>query len=222
MHECEHCKATIREQAKFCPQCGYPVAEGDIPQYAWQIDVPLINNRFILLNTGTGIGIALTIFFILLGSIFGYHNGWEGIGQAAIATLGIGFFFLLVSLLTLTVVLGNRYQMEFAVGKDCMMMVSRSSRAHTVHRMAFLVGLLARNMAATGAGLSALATETITLEWKNARTVILHPDKYTLTVKRKFMPALHVFCTPENFTQVSQYIVERIKESLNSGKENQQ
>jgi len=92
MHTCEHCKATIRQQAKFCPSCGKPVAEGDIPQYTWQIDVPLITNRFILTNTATGLGAALLIFFIILGGIFGFASGWEGVGQALLATLGMGGF----------------------------------------------------------------------------------------------------------------------------------
>lgn len=200
----------MRQEARFCPHCGKPADGSAAPLCSWQIDVPLINNPYILSNVGLGLIAALTIFLIITGLIFGISGGWTGFLQALLFTAGLGVFFLIVSVFTLLVVLGNRYRMEFALDDYGITMISRSDRAHTAHRLALILGMLARNPAAVAAGSGAVSGETVTLAWKNAKSFIPHPEKQTIIIKRKYLPALYIFCLPENYAAVAQYLSEKL------------
>ncbi len=200
----------MRTEAKVCPRCGKPVTPPTAAAISWTIDVPLINNPYILRNVGLGLAVALAIFFSITGGIFGYAGGWNGVKQALLFTAGLAVFFLVVSVFTLWVVLGNRYRMEFSLDEQAIIIASRSSRAHTAHRLALILGMLARNPAAVAAGAGAVSGETVSLAWKNARGFTAHPEKQTIIIKRKFLPSLYIFCLPQNYAAAAQYVSDKI------------
>ncbi len=72
--------------------------------------------------------------------------------------------------------------------------------------LAVVFGLLARNPGAVGAGLAGTVGEAVLVEWDEVQGVRAHPEQRVVTVRRRLMPDLHVFCTPENFTQVSSHL----------------
>ncbi|MBI4970562.1 MAG: hypothetical protein HZC17_01820 [Candidatus Omnitrophica bacterium] len=215
MKTCGECGGLARDEAKFCSQCGKSVivdAEGAI---SWQIEIPLMTNRFILQNVGLGLLLLMISLFAIFGIVFGFTNGLKGVGQGLLVSLIAGAFFALISVFTLLIFLGNKYCLEFRVGNDGIFMVSRQARAHAVHRLALIAGLLARNPAVMGAGLAGTASETAEISWKKVKSFRLYPDKKVVAVHQGFLPALYVYCTADNFKLVSDKIAEK------SGKHNQ-
>ncbi|MEM1995055.1 MAG: hypothetical protein QXW32_06280 [Nitrososphaerales archaeon] len=168
---------------------------------SWQIEVPLAN-RFMITHLSKGLAALMIACFLIFGTVLAVANGLEGLIQGLMVTLGMGLFFILVSILTLFVILRNRYTLMFKIGDDGVVMESRVDRAHKIHRLALILGLLARNPAATGAGLSGIVSERVEVPWKTIRSFKSYPDKRAVKVNRRFLPALYIYCKEDNFNKV--------------------
>lgn len=180
---------------------------------SWQIEIPLINNRFIIGNVMKGIALTLLLFFIIIGSIFGGSNGMKGVEQALMASLWAGLFLVIVSVFTLGVFLGNKYLLDFNINEEGVIMKSRSERAHFVHRLALIMGLLGRNMAAAGAGVAGVAGETSYMPWNKIKSIKVYPEKKTIRLKRNFLETIYVYCTEGDFESVSALIARKAAEN---------
>lgn len=180
---------------------------------SWKINIPLINNRFVISNVIQGIALTLLLFFVIIGSIFGWANGMEGVGQAFIACLWAGVFLVMISVLTLAVFLGNKYLLEFTINEEGVVMKSRSEQAHFAHRLALILGVLGRNLATVGAGAAGVAGETSRMPWNKIKSVKAYPDKKIIRLKRNFFETMFVYCTEENFKDVSALITEKSAEN---------
>lgn len=207
MAVCSKCGSELSAGARFCPRCGSPrspVSDADL--LSWEIEIPLLGNRFILGNVGTALLALVGLLAVVFVPVFAWANGWEGVVQALVLTAAAGAFVALVSVFTLGVFLGNRYRLRFLIADDGIQMLTLSRRSRAAHRLAILLGLLARNPGAVGAGLAGAVSEAVLVEWDEVQGVRTHPEERVVTVRRRLMPDLHVFCTPENFTQVSSYL----------------
>ncbi|MFA5167985.1 MAG: hypothetical protein WC530_05590 [Candidatus Omnitrophota bacterium] len=180
---------------------------------SWQIKIPLINNRFIIGNVVKGIAMTLLLFFIIIGSIFGWSNGWKGIEQALIACLWAGLFLVIISVFTLAVFLGNKYLLEFTVSEEGVIMKSRSERAHFAHRLALILGVFGRNLATVGAGAAGVAGETSIMSWNKIKSIKTYPEKKIIRLKRNFLETMFVYCTEENFEGVAALIAKKTAEN---------
>jgi hypothetical protein len=63
---------------------------------------------------------------------------------------------------------------------------------------------------AVGAGPAGTVSESVFVEWDEVHGVGIHPDRHGVTVRRPFMPDLHVSRTPDNHAEVSSYLVRKI------------
>ena len=176
----------------------------------WQIEIPLLNNLFILSNVAKAIALTLAILFGFFGPLFFLQSGMPGLMSALVPCLGLGAFFILVSILTLAVILRNRYALEFIVDDDGLTMNSRCSRAKKIHRLAFILGILTRRGGTAGAGALGIAGETFFCSWKGIKSVRLYPGKFVVAARQNFIQTMYVFCNQENFRQVAERINKKV------------
>jgi hypothetical protein len=176
---------------------------------SWNIEISLINNRFILSNVLKGIAITLGILLAVFGTIFSFQQGFQGIMSALVPCLGLGAFFLIVSVLTLGVILQNKYPLEFIINEGGIIMKSQSGTAKKVHRLALILGILARSTAVAGAGAAGMAGEEFTCSWKEIKSVKLYPAQRVVAAKQNFIQTMYVFCTEKNFKEVSELVLEK-------------
>lgn len=177
---------------------------------SWQIEIPLINNRFILLNVVKATILSLITIFIILGLILGLSSGIYGLKTALIACLWICAFIIIISVLTLVVVLGNKYPLEFIIDDKGITMKSQSGRAKTAHRLALILGLLTGSMGAIAAGAGGISGEIFVCPWKGIKSVKLHPDVKVVAAKQNSIQTMYVFCTEGNFKEISDLITKRV------------
>jgi len=180
---------------------------------SWQIEIPLINNRFILWNVTKGCILSLLLLFVILGSILGLVNGMKGVEFALIACGWVFLFIMVISVFTLLVVLGNKYPLEFTLDDQGITMKSQSGRAKGIHRLTLILGLLGQNMGAIAAGGSARAGEMFVCPWKDIKSVKLYPGKKVVAAKQNFIQTMYVFCTDENYKEVSDLIMNKAAKS---------
>ena len=180
---------------------------------SWQINIPLINNRFMIGNVVKGIAMTLLLFFIIIGSILVWADGMKGVAQAFVACLWAGLFLVIVSVFTLAVFLGNKYLLEFDINEEGVIMKSRSERARFAHRLALILGVLGRNPAGAGAGVAGIAGEKSVMPWNRIRSVKVYPGKKIIRLKRNFLETMFVYCTEGNFEGVSALIARKSSEN---------
>lgn len=178
--------------------------------FSWQVEIPLINNPFILLNVLKGLMLTLIILFIILGLILGLTNGITGLKMALFACFWVGIFYIFISIFTLLIVLGNRYPLEFIINNEGIIMQSQSKRAKGAHRLALILGLLGGGKGTMAAGASGIHSEVFKCPWKGIKSVKLYPEKKVVAAKQNFIQIMYVFCTEENFSQVSEVIMKNL------------
>ncbi len=213
MKKCGQCGASVKDGANFCSQCGKPILAEQRGIISWKIEIPLITNPFVLRHVGSGILALVISMFVIFGTVLGIANGARGVGQGAIVASAVGAFFFLIAVFTLLIFLGNKYCLEFMVGGEGIVMISQKARAHALHRLTFLMGLLAKNMAVTGAGLLGISTETTVVPWNKVRSFKCYPEKNVIAVRRRLLPPIYVYCTADNFKLVTNMVTEKAQTS---------
>jgi len=176
---------------------------------SWQVEISLINNRFIIWNVVKGSLLSLLLLFVILGLILGFTDVMRGLKTAFIACLWTGLFIVFISIFTLLVVLGNKYPLEFIINEEGIIMKSQSRRAKAAHRLAFILGLLGKSSAAMASGALGKSGEIAVCGWKEIDSVKLYPDKRVVAARQNFIQTMYVFCTESNFQQVANLIKEK-------------
>jgi hypothetical protein len=95
---CSQCETRLKQNEQVCPNCGSPVAassrqiesfsRAEIPpdsdslaggdQVVWELDIPLITNRFILYDMGKVLGISGFFVTLLFGGITLFSGNGDG------------------------------------------------------------------------------------------------------------------------------------------------
>ncbi len=176
---------------------------------SWQIEIPLITNRFIILNVVKGTILTLLLLFVILGLIFGLTNGAGGLKVAIIACLWGGVFIVVISIFTLAVVLQNKYPLEFIIDDKGITMKGQSSRAKKAHRLALILGLLTGGLGAMAAGAAGIRSERFVCPWKGVKSVRLYPDKKVVAAKQNIIQTMYIFCTDGNYKEVSDLVMKK-------------
>ena len=203
---CTQCGTALGLNVRFCGKCGSKIGGNVENAVTWQLNVPLINNRFILGDTVMGCLLTTALAAIFFGVIFGIGGGGKGVLQGLMFAGVAGLGLLVFSFLVLLVFFGNRYPMEFTIQESGLSVVSRSDRAHKANRLALILGVLAGKPGLAGAGLMATSRELRSLRWEEVRSVQKYPHERVILVKGGFLERLHVFCTPDNFEKASKLI----------------
>ena len=219
---CRRCGTKLKEGSKFCTTCGGSLADDDAPSAApagtpnemvWRVEVPLLNNRFIVQDVFLGAGATALIGGLLIGGAFSWGSrDWSGFRSGFIFSGCFGFFILLMSVLTLGVIFGNRWPLEFLVGEHGVVMNNISEKAHTIHRLSWILAILTGRPLMAGPGLIAQSREVVGIAWDEVRTVRKYPELGVIYIKGGFLDNVRLYCTPTNFAEVAQRVETAVKQ----------
>jgi hypothetical protein len=181
----------------------------------WDIDVSILTNRFILKELLKVMGIATFItagivFLIMLPSIIGgnfYFNS-SNMGDMKYALMLIGLLFFFTALFIFAYY-GNRYLLSYTMDKKGIRTISREDQRRKNSKLNLLIvlaGLLARNPATTGAGLLAASRQDQDMKWKKITKAVFYPKYSTITLHAGYLEKSIIFCTKENYSQISAFI----------------
>jgi hypothetical protein len=219
---CRRCGTQLKGESRFCTVCGGSIGDDSAPGVSaadtdgslrWRVEVSLITNRFILLDTLLGVGATVVISGILFAAIFSTSGGGMKGVRAGLLFAGIaGLFLLVVSFLTRTVIFGNRWPLEFIVGKDGVVMNNISEKAHTIHRLSWILALLTGRPLMAGPGLIAQSREVVGIPWEEVRKVRLYPALGVIGIRGGLFDNIRLFCLPSNYAEVAQRVEAAVKE----------
>jgi hypothetical protein len=223
---CSRCGATSISGTRFCSRCGNPLTHektAAVPETAqapppsadlqpkahqtgqelsWQVNVPLLNDQFIMYDLLKVWGFSTLFMFLIMAAIFIFERNWRGfismLPLVGLTSLGILVLFLLVML----VFFGNRFPMGFMLGPQGAMVASLSQRGRWGNRLAVILGALAGKPGVAGAGLLGMARETVGVTWDEVRRLNIHPETRVISLMDSWHVVLRLYCTPQNYDQV--------------------
>ena len=187
-----------------------------IKEIEWQIDVPLLTNRFIVYDLFKVVGITGVIFFVLLTGISIAVDGKVALKNISIlAQLGglamLGLLVLLV--LVMLLFFFNYFPMQFHLSPQGTRVESLSQRGKWGNRVAVVLGVLSGKPGLAGAGLLGMAQEMVSVEWREVYRINVYPQTRVISLMNSWRVVVRLYCTPDNFSQV----VEAVREGAAAG-----
>jgi len=217
---CRRCGTQLKAGISFCTECGGSIAddaaiaapaENRDGVLRWRVEVALLTNRFVMRDVLLGCAATVLISSLLLGGIFAWSGGLSA-AKPALYLAGIfGAFMLLVSLLTLGVIFGNRWPLEFTIDPDGVVMNNVSEKAHAIHRFSWMLAIVTGRPLMAGPGLIAQSREVVAIPWDEVRRVKRHPTLGVIAIKGGFLDNVRLYCTSANYGEVAQRVEAAVK-----------
>lgn len=219
---CRRCGTRLKGASRFCTECGGSI-DDDAPPAAgatdpagtirWRVEVALLTNRFIVYDTLMGCVATTVIGGVLLSAIFGFSGGgMAGVRDGMLFAGGFGVFMLIVSVFTLAVIFGNRWPLEFVIGPDGVVMNNISEKAHTIHRLSWILALVTGRPFMAGPGLIAQSREVVGIPWPEVRKMRRYPDLGVIGITGGLLENVRLYCTPGNYAEVAQRVEALVKQ----------
>jgi hypothetical protein len=180
------------------------------PTLAWEIDIPLVTNAYMvrtMLRVSLG---SAAVVAALVSMMLAVQGAWDVIPPllALFAAAGLGFFVL--SLLIMLLVFGNRFKARFVVDAQGVRYETLDRVARAGNRAALAAGLLLGRPGAAGSGLLAMTQEDQALRWAGAFHAEVDAARRTITLRNGWRTLMMVYCTPDNFEAVRARVSERM------------
>lgn len=215
---CRRCGTKLKGESQFCVACGLAIFDDPASvadpagTLRWRLEVPLITNRFVLIDTLIGFASTVVLGAIMFSIIFGWSNGMAGV-RAGLTLAGIaGLFIWVLSFLILTVIFGNRWPLEFVIDEDGVIMNNISERARAINRLSWILALLTGRPLMAGPGLIAQSREVVGIPWDEVRTVRRHPALGVIGITGGVFHTVRLYCTPSNYADVALRVEGLVKQ----------
>lgn len=178
-------------------------ADGLPPNIEWEIHVPIFRNPLILRQLGLAVGIPFGILLVILTIVKAYN------GIVLVALL-----FLLTYLFILAVY-GGKYHVGFKLSPDGIRshtLQQQAKRNRVINWLTVILGLFTGKFTAAGAGVLAMSGQNQNIRWTAVRRVRFFNSSKTILLRAGTGNQLALFCTPDNYPVVGQYLLTHVKE----------
>jgi hypothetical protein len=224
---CNRCGVPVTPGAGFCSRCGNPISpeavaaaaenspgpprggadqtgKGPPPDWeiSWEVDVPLLTNRFIMYDVLKAWGFSSLFLVLLMAGIAVYDGKWRSLVDMAPVVGAVSGGLLALLILVMLVFFWNRFPMGFSLSSRGAMVVSLSRRGRWGNRLAVVLGALAGKPGVAGAGLLGMAGETVTVPWDEVGRLNIHASTRVISLMDSWHVALRLYCTPQNYDLV--------------------
>ncbi len=176
--------------------------------YKWEIDIPLLNNRYMLWDF-TRLTL-ITFFFTDLLLLIATWGDWE---MVLIAT-GYGvLIFIGLIIVTSLLILGNRIRTSFIL--DDKGVGSKISKANSeINKATMGLGALVGSPTTVGAGLLASSREESFFAWSGLHKVTVDRKCRVISIHNSWRALQRIYCYPENFEDVLNYVSLQVDPSI--------
>lgn len=174
----------------------------------WEIYVSIFRNPYIMKGLGLSIGIP---FGILISVIIILAKG-DIAGTDAKYALGLIAALFVLTFLLIMIVYGGKYAPGFIVDETGIINYTQEKQAkqnRVLNGLLIALGTMAGRPTAIGTGMIAQSRQVVRLNWKNIRKVKYDSKRHTILVQGGYMEKIAVFCTPENYRQVSELVHQK-------------
>lgn len=174
----------------------------------WQINMPLLTNRFMVYDLLKVWGLAGFFLFGLFAAVGLANREFEVVYQGLVVVGGITMGMLLLSTLVMLLYFGNRLPLRFIMGPAGVAAISLSTRGRRGSWAAVVIGLLSGKPTIAGAGMLAASRERTLKSWRQIYRVKIHPSSRVITLMNNWRVVIRLYCTPKNFSEVQELVLK--------------
>ncbi|MCX6553324.1 MAG: hypothetical protein NTY02_20350 [Acidobacteria bacterium] len=182
--------------------------EPELP-FSWDTEFSLVTDRFVLYDGAKLFAWTYGIVAVLFTAIFLLQGEPRAVlpllGMFALAVAGLA----LLAIAIMAVIFRNRFQARITISAHGVVVESRSRVGRILNRVAAIGGALGRSPTTAGAGLLAMSSESVGIEWTDVRRVRQHADQLVLSLMNSWRVVLRIYCTPENYDQVRDLVTRQ-------------
>ncbi len=186
------------------------MTEQQAPLLEWDIEVPLLTNRFMVAAMAKAMIGAGLLVSALVGFGLAIQGEWHVILPVAgmLFCLACGLF--LLALVIMAFPFRNRMAMRFAITDKGLRMQTIDRTARIGNRTAFWAGVALGSAGTAGSGLLAQSQEDQQIKWSGAFTARYEPATRTIAFSNGWRTLVRVYCLPENYQQAVAIVGERM------------
>lgn len=174
----------------------------------WEIDIPLLNNRYMLWDF-TRLTL-ITFFFTDLLLLLATGGDWNFV---LVATVYGGLIFIGLLVFASLLILRNRIRTMFIL--DDKGVGSKISRANSkLNKTTIVLGALIGSPTAVGAGLLASSNEETFFAWNGLHKVTVDRKRMVINIHNSWRALQRIYCYPENFEDVLNYVSLQVEPSI--------
>ena len=166
---------------------------------AWEYDVPLLTNRFILYEFVKVTAISVGLMYVVLGLMSALVEGELLILPWPVAL--VTFATVLVLFAIAALVMGNRHHALFVVGPKGVG-YEAGEREKALTRATAGVGAVAGSATTSGAAMAAAARDSLYTPWDDIHRVSVHETQRVISLKNSWRVVLRLYVPEELWTQV--------------------
>lgn len=166
----------------------------------WDIDVPLLTNRYMLAALAKAMLGAGGIVTALVGLLLGLQGAWHSIAHIALLLLAISIGLFVLGVAAMAFPFRNRLASRFTIDKHGVHLTVTDGTVRGTNRLAFWMGLALGSGAAAGSGLLAATHESQALRWSGSFRTIPEPATRSIAFCNGWRTLLRVYCLPDNFS----------------------
>ncbi len=213
---------TSTHQVQVCTNCGKWQATNKLKlqkqsvrmvamnsKMKWTVKMPLATNPVVIIDLLKIFLIVFVVVALLFTIIFATNNEIETLppmlGMFGLICLGL----LVLSWLIMLIVFGNRMEVEYEIDENGAIMRTLDKRAKLANRLAVGAGILGGSAVTTGAGLTAMSNENISIEWSWIQGFSINRITKTIALRNSWRNVMVIYCS-DNFTQVCDFVKSHV------------
>jgi hypothetical protein len=172
----------------------------------FETEVRLLTNRYMLYDFVRWMGLtyaAMGLVAGIIGLAVGDMDAFVGIVSLfAMICAGMTVLFVLIMLLYF----GNRLKLAFRIDAAGVAAQVVSRRARAGNRLAVVLGTLAGNPGAVGAGLVARSQENIRIDFEDIRRVRYDAARGVISLRDKWFRHLRMYCPEGRYAEAARLV----------------
>ncbi|AEE95508.1 hypothetical protein [Mahella australiensis] len=180
--------------------------------FRWEISIPILTNRFIMGQMAMLLGIPILIIVVL---VFAMSAARGGIQLESLFNVFVLLALLLgMSAILVITIYGNRSHAVFEIGENGIRQypAKRTAKKNAlVNSILFFAGLIFGKPGYAGTALIAHSTNSASIRWEDMRKLRFYPKQKAIAVGNKRRTVLVVYCTSENYCDISQFLSDKLK-----------
>lgn len=176
---------------------------------SWEIDVPLLGNRLIVLAVAKAFFLAAFLMWALLAFLFAVQGEWDLIATMALFVFAITAGVVAIGLLAAALIFRNRLHYRFVLDDDGATCERADRRAARVDLLAVVLGTLSGRPGVVGSGLLSAAQASIHASWGSVARVTPHPSLHALSLANVWRTTVVLYCPAERWAEILAFVVAR-------------
>lgn len=184
--------------------------DSKVKRLSWDIAVPLITNRLIVLATAKIFGFAVLLVGGLVCLVSATQGNFEIIPKIMFLLVIIGAALFLLGIALMAVIFQNRWHYRYALTEDGISCETIDKKLKAANRLAVSAGLLLGSPQTVGAGLTGQSQEYQMVRWQGRFRAEYLPKSRVIILKNAWRRLMIIYCHPENYDEAADLVQDRI------------